>query len=383
MKSQWMLLAIASRFFSNSYAQTTTAPTAATTSKSELDSILDVGLSFVRSIVSANPTTVTTTYSPSLTSTSSSSTTSSSTLSTSGSTSSWLTSSSSTLASQTSSLFSSSSSTVLSSTITTPSATAASAKPNDKGGSSNKNLTIILSSVLGGLALLSLILFFYCLRRHRKKHPHDHIGYDHMEKYASSSRQSLAGKRNSSGGLIAKSRSRSLSETRSTNQDYSAVPPMPSPHRLSQNQSTPYGVQPMSQRNSRHDPFHDRNVSTPSRYYDPNTPPAHRTPPVPNRSPQRQSDYFPPYDSPRRSQDSSPHSSFGSAKTLGDSNHTNAAVGPSPPLQAQQKHRSLPRSSLANEFNFGFDGRDGGGGGGGGYGQDVPREFRRKSVASR
>ncbi|TID23702.1 putative E3 ubiquitin ligase complex SCF subunit [Venturia nashicola] len=378
MRTQWLLLVIASSLFSVSYAQTTAAPTAATASKSELDSILGVGLSFVRSILSADPTTVTATYSPTSTlSTSSSSTSSTSTSSTPSSTSSRSTSSSTTLASQTSSSFSSSSIATASSLSTTPSAAAASAKPNDKGDSSNRKLAIILGSVLGSLALLSLIMFFCCLRRHRKKHPHDHIGYNHVEKNASSSRQSLAGKRNSSGTLIANSRSRSLSETRSINKDYRAMPSVPPPHRLSKNDATPYGALPISQRNSRHDPFHDRNVATPGRYYDPNTPPAHRTPPVPNRSPQQQSEYFPPYDAPRRSQESSPHSSFGSAKTLGDANHASASAGPSPPLQAQQKHRSLPRSSLANEFNFGFDGRDGSGG----YGQDVPREFRRKSVS--
>lgn len=371
MRSQWLLLAIATKFFSISYAQTTSAPTAATTSESELDSILGVGLSFIRSVVSADPTTVTTTYSPSSTSSSSLTTTSAS--STSSSTSSRPSSSSTTLASQTSS--STSSSATTSSSSTTPSTVAASAKPNDKGDPSNKNLAIILGSVLGSLALLSLIIFFCCLRRHRKKHPHDHIGYDHMEKNASSSRQSLSGKRNSTG---ANSRSRSLSETRSINQNYNAIPPVPPPHRLSKNDSSSYGAVPTSQRSSRQDPFHDRNVSTPGRYYDRSATPAHRTPPLPTRSPQRQSDYFPPYDAPRGSQGSSPHSSFGSAQTLGDTNNAGGAVGPSPPLQTQQKHRSLPRSSLANEFNFGFDSRDGSVG----HGQDVPREFRRKSVAS-
>jgi hypothetical protein len=377
MKSQGLLLAVASTLFLTlSWAQTTSAPTAATTSQSELESLLSVGLSFVRSVVSASPTTVTTTISPS--STSSSSTSSRSTSSTSSSTSSRSTSSSARLSSHTSSSSTSRSTGSSSSTSTTPSAAAASANPNDKGGSSDKNLAIILGTVLGSLALLSLIIFFCCLRRHRKRHPHDHIGYNHMEKNASSSRHSLAGNRNSTGALVTNSRSRSLSQTRSIDHDYSNIPAVPPPHRLSQNDSMPYGAVPMSEREFRQDPFHDHNAFTPGRYYDRNTPPAHRTPPVPNRSPQRQSDYFPPYDAPRSSQDTSPHSSFGSAKTLGETNHASGALGPSPPLQTQQKHRSLPRSSLANEFNFGFDGQEGKGG----YGQDVPREFRRKSLPS-
>ncbi|QDS69599.1 hypothetical protein FKW77_008593 [Venturia effusa] len=376
MKSQLLLLAIASKLFILSDAQTTSAPTTATTSESELNSLLGVGLSFIRSVVSADPTTVTTTYTPTAIS-ASISTTSASASSTSSSTSSRLNPSSTTLASSASS--STSSTLTSSSSSTTPSASAASEISNTKGGSSNRNLAIILGSVFGSLALLSLILFFCCLRRHRKKHPHDHIGYAHMEKNTSSSRQSLTGKRNSTGALIANSRSRSLSETRSYNQDYSAIPPVPPPHTLAYNDSTPYGASSLSQHDSRHDPFHDRNASTPGRYYDRSTLPTHRTPPVPNRSPQRQSDYSPPYDSPRGSQSSSPHSSFGSAKTLGDANHYTGTLGPSPPLQTQQKHRSLPRSSLANEFNFGFEGQEGGVG----REYDGPREFRRKSLASR
>jgi hypothetical protein len=376
MKSQGLLLATAIHLFINlSWAQTTSAPTVATTSQSELDSLLGLGLSFVRSVVSANPTTVTTTISSR--STSSSSSTSSLTTS---STSSRSTSSRTTITSRTSSSpTSQSSGSSTSSTSSTPSAAATSANPNDKGGSSNKNLAIILGSVLGSLALLSLIIFFCCLRRHRKRHPHDHIGYAHMEKNASSSRNSLAGNRSSTGALVTNSRSRSLSQTRSIDHDYSTIPPVPPPHRLSQTDSGPYGAVPVSGREYRRDSFQDHNTSTPRRYYDRNTPPTHRTPPVPNRSPQRQSDYFPPYDARRSSHDTSPHSSFGSAKTLGDTNPATGAIGPSPPLQTQQKHRSLPRSSLANEFNFGFDAQESKGG----YGQDVPREFRRKSLPSR